>query len=55
MAEIYALSASMDYASIAKQSDLNPPEKSKIPIKYKRIFQPMSNFYTLIMRMLAHS
>ena len=32
------LSASMDPASMAKQSDLNLPEKSKIPTKKKHIF-----------------
>ena len=37
-AEIHALSSSMDPASMAKQSYLNPPEKSKTPIKYKHIF-----------------
>ena len=37
-AEVYALSASTDPTSMAKQSDLNPQEKSKIPIKYKHIF-----------------
>ena len=35
---IYVLSASMDPASMTKQSDLNPPEKSKIFIKYRHIF-----------------
>ena len=35
---IYALNASMDPASLAKWSDLNPLEKSKIPVKYKHIF-----------------
>ena len=45
----------MDPASMPKESDFNPLEKSKIPIKYKHIFRPMSNFYTPIMRMLAHS
>ena len=35
---IYALNASMDPASMAKRSDLNPSEKSKIPVKYKHIF-----------------
>ena len=32
------LSASMDPASMAKQSDLNPPEKSKIPTKKTYFF-----------------
>ena len=32
------MSVSMDPASMTKRSDLNPPEKSKIPIKYKSIF-----------------
>ena len=32
------LSASMDPASMAKRSDLNPLEKSKIPTKYKHVF-----------------
>ena len=35
---MYALSPCMDPASMAKQSGLNPPEKSKSPIKYKHIF-----------------
>ena len=45
----------MDPTSMTKWSDLNPPEKSKIPIKHVRIFCPVSNFYTLITRMLAYS
>ena len=36
--EVYALSASMGPAAMAKQTDLNPPEKSKIPVKYKHIY-----------------
>ena len=32
------MSASMDPAYMGKQSDLNPPEKSKIAIEYKHIF-----------------
>ena len=28
----------MDPASVVKQSDLNPPEKPKISVKYKHIF-----------------
>ena len=37
-AYIYTLIASMDPASMTKQSDLNHPKKSKIPIKYKHLF-----------------
>ena len=48
------MSASIDPTFMAKRSDLNPPEKSKIPIKHVRIFWPVSNFYTLITRMLAY-
>ena len=32
------MSVFMDPASMAKRSDLNPPEKFKIPIKYIHIF-----------------
>ena len=35
---MFDMSASMDPAPIAKQSDLNPLKKPKIPIKYKHIF-----------------
>ena len=45
----------MDPVSTVKQSDLKSSQKSKIPINYKDMFQPTSNFYTLIMRMLMHS
>ena len=31
------ISAFIDPASMTKQSDLNPSEKSKIPIKYKHV------------------
>ena len=41
----------MGPSSMAKQGDLNPQKN----LKYKHIFEPMSNFCTLIMRMLAHS
>ena len=44
----------MDPTSMAKRTDLNPPEKSKIPIKHVQIFWPVSNFYTLITKMLAY-
>ena len=36
--KIYTVSVSMDLPSMKKHSVLNPPEKSKIPTKYKISF-----------------
>ena len=36
--KIYTLSSCKDPAFMTKQSNLNPPEKSKIPIKYNHFF-----------------
>ena len=42
-------------ASMAKQQDFIPQKNQKLPQNTNMFFQPVSDFYTLIMGLLAHS